>query len=719
MDAHPDRRGAGCGSDDRGGLLRRVRRAGAALAQAPLWRRWAAGPVLLVAGVALWSAGACRQPALCQILPDPTWCELFADPQGRPVPTDDTDGDGIADAFDNCPLLFNADQADADGDGVGDVCDNCPDTSNADQIDSDGDLIGDACDLCPGEDDRTDCDADGVPDCAAVRDDPALDCNANGIPDICDLAEGRAGDANDNGIIDECEEPVADCNGNGVEDAEDLTAGTSSDCNANGVPDECDIAGGASSDCNANNVPDECEIEAGTSDDCDADGVPDECQADRDGDGLIDACDGCPDDPEKADPGICGCGQPDEDTDGDGVADCEDLCPEDSAKTDPGLCGCGFDDPPEGPPPADGTSDCNENGRPDICEIINGEAEDCDANGVPDECDLAGDPSRDCNTNGRLDVCDIAEGTSEDCNSNGVPDECDIVTAGGAGTSLLFDNGGHDGFDALPSQRRMDAPDAQAADDFTVPFGAWQVEEVRVVARHFIGQALTEADVQILEAGAPGQPPEETRQVYSGTDLPVGSVLPLYESGPYVFDLVTVPLPGITLPAARYLLIVSGVGSGDGKSSEQHYWATANVHAVNSDPGWFRCEGLAGGFGCPPDWTSTTDVLDAEADFAFSLWGVATSGDCNGNGVPDECDIADGTSEDENANGIPDECECALGDLDCDGDVDIADFNTFAGCFSGSGGGVPPGCEGADFDGDGDVDISDFATFSDQFTGSQ
>ncbi len=91
---------------------------------------------------------------------------------------------------------------------------------------------------------------------------------------------------------------------------------------------------------------------------------------DADGDGTCDANDGCPSDPLKIAAGTCGCGNPEPgatcddgdpctindvltscstcagtttpDSDGDGVCDGEDGCPNDPSKIFPGLCGCGL-----------------------------------------------------------------------------------------------------------------------------------------------------------------------------------------------------------------------------------------------------------------------------------------------------------------------------------------------------------------------------------------
>ena len=55
----------------------------------------------------------------------------------------DTDGDGIGNACDACPIdPLN----DSDGDGVCGNVDNCPLVANPDQADTDGDGIGNACD---------------------------------------------------------------------------------------------------------------------------------------------------------------------------------------------------------------------------------------------------------------------------------------------------------------------------------------------------------------------------------------------------------------------------------------------------------------------------------------------------------------------------------------------------------------------------------------------
>jgi hypothetical protein len=51
--------------------------------------------------------------------------------------------------------------------------------------------------------------------------------------------------------------------------------------------------------------------------------------------------DRCPADPAKTQPGVCGCGVPDDDFDGDGSVDCLEACPDNPARSEPsGACGC-------------------------------------------------------------------------------------------------------------------------------------------------------------------------------------------------------------------------------------------------------------------------------------------------------------------------------------------------------------------------------------------
>ena len=95
------------------------------------------------------------------------------------VTATDSDGDGIADASDDCPSVFNpirplddGVQADFDSDGVGDTCDVCPTAADTDTCpsfnpsDADADGVTDSTDNCPGiyNPDQADSDSDGAGD---------------------------------------------------------------------------------------------------------------------------------------------------------------------------------------------------------------------------------------------------------------------------------------------------------------------------------------------------------------------------------------------------------------------------------------------------------------------------------------------------------------------------------------------------------------------------
>ncbi len=122
--------------------------------------------------------------------------------------------------------------------------------------------------------------------------------------------------------------------------------------------------------------------------DCDSNGIPDNCDLDTDLDGTIDACDQCPNDANKTEPGSCGCGNPDIDSDGDGSLDCDDLCPGLDDNLDPGLTVL---------------DDCDNDGVPNFCQILLGRGTDLNLDRIPDHCQCLCDPTED----GSVDMADL------------------------------------------------------------------------------------------------------------------------------------------------------------------------------------------------------------------------------------------------------------------------------------------------------------------------
>ncbi len=203
--------------------------------------------------------------------------------------TDDSDGDGIPDGYDNCPFVANPDQKDTDGDGVGDACDNCPTVPNPDQLDQNGNGIGDACD--------PDIDGDGIPN---AQDNCPRRINPDqkiSYPAIYGPGTALGGAL---GLGDACND---DIDGDGCPNA----------------TDNCPLYPNAGSCNKATNPNPPSNLPAGVV-----------CSVDTDKDGIDDSVDNCPTvpNPDQSDINHNGIGDAcDPDMDGDGVLNWKDNCP--------------------------------------------------------------------------------------------------------------------------------------------------------------------------------------------------------------------------------------------------------------------------------------------------------------------------------------------------------------------------------------------------------
>ena len=262
----------------------------------------------------------------------------------------------------------------------------------------------------------------------------------------------------------------------------------------------------------------------------------------------------------------------------------------------------------------EGTSaDCNGNGIPDECDLETGDSPDCNGNQVPDECDLAGGLSADCNENGVPDECDIGGGASHDCNENGAPDECDIA----AGLSQDCQPNG------IPDECDMAPPTYTAAQD--------QCAAAELICPgHWMGGSTSAATNDGSASCGLSSASPDVWYFYQ----PAGNGYATISLCGSAYDTVLSLHTGCPGTADNQLICND---NGCGLQSTLSYYVQSG-HAY-----WIRVSGGNGAAG--------------EFDILLSGPACAFDGDCNDNGVPDDCDIAAGTSLDLDENGVPDECE--------------------------------------------------------------
>jgi len=331
-------------------------------------------------------------------------CDGSVDEEGS-----DFNRDGVCDLFDTCPFVADGTELDTDGDGLGDACDVCP---LDDPDDSDGDGSCDTDDLCDGDDASGDADADGVCDdtdpCFGDQSSPDVDGDG-----ACTLAtDGRVYDCDDTAATVYPGAPEL-CDG-----LDNACAGATPDEDADVDEDGHSICAGDCDDTEAGTYP--AAVELCDDIDSDCDGTLNNGAVDTDGDGVCD----------ELDP------SPNGDADDDGVCDDVDAC-------------AGFDDGDDSDHDGVAFGcDCNDldatmfDGAPELCDGLDN---DCDGSLPDDETDADGDRvlvcEGDCddadNGNSPLLPEFCHDGLDNNCDDQ-IDEDCAELTAEG----LLDDQGG-------------------------------------------------------------------------------------------------------------------------------------------------------------------------------------------------------------------------------------------------------------------------------------
>lgn len=319
---------------------------------------------------------------------------------------------------------------------------------------------------------------------------------------------------------------------------------------------------------------------------------------------IPDALDQCPEDPEKREPGVCGCGVADTDTDADGTPDCVDACPQDSGKTAPGACDCGT---PDVDMDSDGVPDCldacpldKDKTSPGICGC-----------GIPD-LDRDKDGTADC-----LDGC---------------PDDPRKTEPGRCGCGVSDRDSDGDGVadcrDGCPSDRNKTSPGVCGCGKVDTP-GCGEID--------YCPDDPNKTDPGICGCGVP--------DVFIDGDS--DGVFDCVDCCPDTVSGIQVDEYGC--PIHRVKADFDGDGDVDQSDFAKLQSCLGQESIHQQYPSCLLTD---------LDHNSMTDGADLSLFWCYiSGEGIPAFHDCNANGIHDCEDLQFGTSSDLNANGLPDECE--------------------------------------------------------------